>query len=51
MNAVNMDTGYVNYLSDTEKREVLSLDARRLSGKGFRLWPARILNITPATTS
>jgi 4-hydroxy-tetrahydrodipicolinate synthase len=24
MNAVNMDTGYVNYLSDAEKREVLS---------------------------
>jgi dihydrodipicolinate synthase/N-acetylneuraminate lyase len=24
MNAVNMDTGYVNYLSDTEKQEVLS---------------------------
>jgi 4-hydroxy-tetrahydrodipicolinate synthase len=23
MNAVNMDTGYVNYLSDTEKRDVL----------------------------
>src|SRR5215813_11410927 len=23
MNAVNMDTGYVNYLSDAEKREVL----------------------------
>jgi 4-hydroxy-tetrahydrodipicolinate synthase len=23
MNAVNMDTGYVNYLSDTEKKEVL----------------------------
>lgn len=25
MNAVNMDTGYVNFLSDGEKREVLSL--------------------------
>jgi len=24
MNAVNMDTGYVNYLSDAEKQEVLS---------------------------
>ena len=24
MNAVNMDTGYVNYLSDTERQEVLS---------------------------
>ena len=24
MNAVNMDTGYVNYLSDSEKREVLA---------------------------
>src|SRR5215475_13625752 len=23
MNAVNMDTGYVNYLSDAEKKEVL----------------------------
>ena len=27
MNAVNMDTGYVNYLSDSEKKEVLGLDA------------------------
>lgn len=24
MNAVNMDTGYVNYLSDSEKQEVLN---------------------------
>src|SRR5947208_15844526 len=24
MNAVNMDTGYVNYLSDTERQEVLA---------------------------
>src|SRR5580658_6206446 len=24
MNAVNMDTGYVNYLSESEKREVLA---------------------------
>ena len=34
MNAVNMDTGYVNYLSDTEKREVLSW-TREVLGKGI----------------
>jgi dihydrodipicolinate synthase/N-acetylneuraminate lyase len=34
MNAVNMDTGYVNYLSDTEKREVLSW-TRQALGKGI----------------
>ena len=34
MNAVNMDTGYVNYLSDTEKQEVLSW-ARQALGKGI----------------
>ena len=33
MNAVNMDTGYVNYLSDTEKQEVLSW-TREVLGKG-----------------
>jgi dihydrodipicolinate synthase/N-acetylneuraminate lyase len=33
MNAVNMDTGYVNYLSDTEKREVLDW-TRQALGKG-----------------
>ena len=27
MNAVNMDTGYVNLLSNEEKREVLEVDA------------------------
>src|ERR1700746_17037 len=32
MNAVNMDTGYVNYLSDTEKHEVLDW-ARQALGK------------------
>ena len=32
MNAVNMDTGYVNYLSETEKREVLGW-AREALGK------------------
>jgi dihydrodipicolinate synthase/N-acetylneuraminate lyase len=34
MNAVNMDTGYVNYLSDTEKQEVLSW-TREALGKGI----------------
>lgn len=33
MSAVNMDTGYVNYLSDTEKQEVLSW-TRDALGKG-----------------
>jgi dihydrodipicolinate synthase/N-acetylneuraminate lyase len=34
MNAVNMDTGYVNYLNDTEKQEVLSW-TRQALGKGI----------------
>lgn len=34
MNAVNMDTGYVNYLSDTEKQEVLTW-TREVLGKGI----------------
>jgi len=34
MNAVNMDTGYVNYLSDTEKLEVLGW-TRQALGPGF----------------
>ncbi len=34
MNAVNMDTGYVNYLSDTEKQEVL-VWTRQALGKGI----------------
>jgi len=34
MNAVNMDTGYVNYLSDTEKQEVLDW-TRQALGKGI----------------
>lgn len=34
MNAVNMDTGYVNYLSDTEKQEVLTW-TRNALGKGI----------------
>ena len=33
MNAVNMDTGYVNYLSETEKRDVLRW-TREALGKG-----------------
>jgi 4-hydroxy-tetrahydrodipicolinate synthase len=33
MNAVNMDTGYVNYLSDTEKHDVLQWTSEAL-GKG-----------------
>jgi dihydrodipicolinate synthase/N-acetylneuraminate lyase len=33
MNAVNMDTGYVNYLSDTERQEVLDW-TRQALGKG-----------------
>jgi 4-hydroxy-tetrahydrodipicolinate synthase len=33
MNAVNMDTGYVNYLSDTEKEEVLNW-TRQALGNG-----------------
>jgi dihydrodipicolinate synthase/N-acetylneuraminate lyase len=33
MNAVNMDTGYVNYLSDTEKHDVLQWTSQAL-GKG-----------------
>lgn len=33
MNAVNMDTGYVNYLSDTEKQQVL-VWTRQALGKG-----------------
>src|SRR6202795_4421473 len=33
MNAVNMDTGYVNYLSDSEKQEVLDW-TRQALGKG-----------------
>jgi len=33
MNAVNMDTGYVNYLSDTEKQEVLNW-TRQALGRG-----------------
>jgi len=34
MNAVNMDTGYVNYLSDAEKEEVLGW-TRRALGQGI----------------
>jgi dihydrodipicolinate synthase/N-acetylneuraminate lyase len=34
MNAVNMDTGYVNYLSDAEKEEVLDW-TRQALGKGI----------------
>ena len=34
MNAVNMDTGYVNYLSDTEKEEVLGW-TRQALGPGL----------------
>ena len=34
MNAVNMDTGYVNYLSDAEKEEVLGW-TRQALGKGI----------------
>src|SRR5579859_1004645 len=34
MNAVNMDTGYVNYLSDTEKEEVLDW-TRQALGPGI----------------
>jgi dihydrodipicolinate synthase/N-acetylneuraminate lyase len=34
MNAVNMDTGYVNYLSDAEKQEVLDW-TRQALGKGI----------------
>src|ERR1700736_2624219 len=34
MNAVNMDTGYVNYLSDAEKQEVLNW-TRQALGKGI----------------
>src|SRR6202047_4661476 len=34
MNAVNMDTGYVNYLNDTEKEEVLTW-TRQALGKGI----------------
>jgi dihydrodipicolinate synthase/N-acetylneuraminate lyase len=34
MNAVNMDTGYVNYLSDTEKQEALNW-TRQALGKGI----------------
>ena len=30
MNAVNMDTGYVNYLSESEKRDVLRWTAEAL---------------------
>src|ERR1700736_1155550 len=32
MNAVNMDTGYVNYLSDGEKQEVLQWTREALGG-------------------
>lgn len=34
MNAVNMDTGYVNYLSDSEKQEVLNW-TRQALGRGI----------------
>src|ERR1700684_107688 len=34
MNAVNMDTGYVNYLSDTERQKVL-VWTRQALGKGI----------------
>ena len=34
MNAINMDTGYVNYLSDAEKRDVLSW-TRQALGEGI----------------
>src|SRR6201997_1600415 len=34
MNAVNMDTGYVNYLNDAEKQEVLAW-TRQALGKGI----------------
>src|SRR3981189_2331237 len=33
MNAVNMDTGYVNYLSDAEKLEVLRWTREALAGE------------------
>ena len=36
MNAVNMDTGYVNYLTDVEKRDVLAW-TRQALGKGVPL--------------
>ena len=35
MNAVNMDTGYVNYLSDSEKQEVLNW-TRQALGRGIQ---------------
>ncbi len=50
MNAVNMDTGYVNYLSESEKRDVLRWTAEAL-GKAFHSWPEPILKIKLATSS
>jgi hypothetical protein len=34
MNAVNMDTGYVNYLNDAEKKEVLAWTREALGKEG-----------------
>ena len=41
MNAVNMDTGYVNYLSDAEKEEVLDW-TRQALGKGDSVCGGRV---------
>jgi len=49
MNAVNMDTGYVNYLSEPEKRDVLRWTVEAL-GKDAPLWPEPISKIKPATS-
>jgi hypothetical protein len=38
MNAVNMDTGYVNYLSETEKRDVLRWTRSFGQGCAIRFW-------------
>ena len=47
MNAVNMDTGYVNYLSDTEKQDVLDWTRQALGtssrSTGNRSTPSFVL--------
>ena len=46
MNAVNMDTGYVNYLTDAEKQDVLRWTM--LWGKTYPSWRERTSKIERA---
>ena len=51
MNAVNMDTGYVNYLSEVRKARRAAMDCRSPGQETFHSWPELISKIKPATSS